>query len=246
MSDRSFFQVNAPSLADEIAFQLQADILAGLYGPGEHLPQDELCVRFSVSRTPIREALRKLHEQNLVTLVPNRGATVKAPTLVDFEEVYVTRAQLEGFSAELAAAKWTPDDDLELLSAQAKLKAFVGLGLKVNGGSPEADAAMSTRIANANEEFHAVIHSVAGNARLRRVIVELQNSVPVSQVWHAVREGSQAEELNIRDHEAIASALRDRDAPRAREAMCRHVERAGRSLIEHLESSGFWNSTKSG
>jgi DNA-binding FadR family transcriptional regulator len=73
-------KVVATGLADEIAFRLQAAILDGEFPPGTHLQQDELCARFGVSRTPVREALRKLQAQHLVDLVPNKGATVRTPS----------------------------------------------------------------------------------------------------------------------------------------------------------------------
>ena len=65
------------SLADEIAFRLQAAILDGVFPPGTHLYQEEICARFGVSRTPVREALRKLQAQHLVVVVPNKGAKVR-------------------------------------------------------------------------------------------------------------------------------------------------------------------------
>src|SRR4051794_27444888 len=104
------------SLADEIAFRLERGILEGEFPPGTHLFQDELCSRFGVSRTPVREALRKLQAQHLLVLTPNKGATVRVPTRVDLEEIYAVRAELEGFAAELAAAHVT-DEMLERLRA---------------------------------------------------------------------------------------------------------------------------------
>ena len=65
----------ATSLADEIAFRVESAIVEGLYPPGSRLPQDELCDRFGVSRTPVREALRKLQARNVVVVIPNKGAT---------------------------------------------------------------------------------------------------------------------------------------------------------------------------
>ena len=69
------------SYADEIAFRLEAEILDGAYEPGSHLMQEEICGRFGVSRTPVREALRKLQAQKLVDLVPNKGARIRVITL---------------------------------------------------------------------------------------------------------------------------------------------------------------------
>ena len=81
--------ITLTSLVDEIAYRLEAAILEGEFGPGTHLLQDELCARFGVSRTPVREALRKLQAQHLVVLVPNKGATVRFPSRSELSDVYV-------------------------------------------------------------------------------------------------------------------------------------------------------------
>src|SRR4051812_34077259 len=83
--------IQTTSLADEIAFRLESAILSRELLPGTKLGQEELCHRFGVSRTPIREALRKLQAQRLVVMVPNKGATVRLPTRSEIEEVYDLR-----------------------------------------------------------------------------------------------------------------------------------------------------------
>ena len=97
-------QITVTSLADEIAFRIQAAILAGEQTPGTHLFQDELCERFGVSRTPVREALRKLQAKHLVILVPNKGASIRVPGRDELIDVYNLRAELEGYACELASA----------------------------------------------------------------------------------------------------------------------------------------------
>jgi DNA-binding GntR family transcriptional regulator len=82
------------SLAGEIAYRLQRDILEHRVELGEHLAQDELCARFGVSRTPVREALARLAAANLVELRPNRGAVVRRPSEREIRELYELRAQL--------------------------------------------------------------------------------------------------------------------------------------------------------
>ena len=106
--------IETSSLADEIAFRLESAIVAQQLPPGTRLRQEELCERFGVSRTPIREALRKLQAQRLVVLTPNKGATVRIPTRKEIEEVYELRGELEGFAAELACKFASAESDLEL------------------------------------------------------------------------------------------------------------------------------------
>ena len=78
--------ITLTSLVDEIAFRLETAILEGEFRPGTHLLQDELCARFGVSRTPVREALRKLQAQHLVIVVPNKGATVRFPSEAELRD----------------------------------------------------------------------------------------------------------------------------------------------------------------
>jgi len=110
------------SLADEIAFRLQASIVARRLQPGERLRQEELCKRFNVSRTPVREALRKLQALRLVVMVPNRGAIVRLPTRTEVVEVYDLRAELEGYAAKCACARATTEMDRALAAAMGVLR----------------------------------------------------------------------------------------------------------------------------
>jgi DNA-binding GntR family transcriptional regulator len=97
--------VTATSLADEIAFRLRSDILDGALAPGTRLQQDELCTRFGVSRTPVREALRQLQALNLITLAPSRGATVRAPSRQELLDVYELRARAGAAAREYVQAR---------------------------------------------------------------------------------------------------------------------------------------------
>jgi hypothetical protein len=94
--DSGVERIVTTSLADEIAFRVQSAILDGLYPPGSRLPQDELCEKFGVSRTPVREALRKLQAKHLVTVVPNKGATVRLLSRKELIDIYDLRSELEG------------------------------------------------------------------------------------------------------------------------------------------------------
>jgi DNA-binding GntR family transcriptional regulator len=114
--------ISTTSLADEIAFRLQTAILDGVYPPGTHLFQDELYERFGVSRTPVREALRKLQAQHLVVHVPNKGATVRFRGREELIDVYDVRSELEGYACELAAGNVTAEMLATLDRAQADVE----------------------------------------------------------------------------------------------------------------------------
>ena len=227
----------ATSLADEIAFRLQAAIIDGEFAPGTHLQQDELCARFGVSRTPVREALRKLQAQHLVELIPNRGAmTVRPPTRTELVEVYELRAELEGYAAERAATAIGEAQLAALDDAQAVLTRLVARGPLTREEESSFDRAITT----ANEAFHGVIHEAAANGRLRGQLLELQRFFPKDHVWRAVRSSAEARGIAVDEHLAIRAALAAGDPQAARRAMSSHIEHAATVLFAHLDSHAFW------
>ncbi len=233
-------RVLVTGLADEIAFRIQAGILDGQFPPGTHLQQDELCTRFGVSRTPVREALRKLQATNLVDLVPNRGATVRIPTRKELVDVYAVRAELEGYACQLAAPTVDAAFLDELGGAQAEMD-HATAELVQGGLRPEGEAAFNTRVTVANVRFHGTIHRLADNAPLGRTIEELQTYFPKDYVWRALRDSpEESHVLNVDEHEEIRDALAAHDGAAARLAMTAHIEHAGRLLIAYLDRHRFW------
>jgi DNA-binding GntR family transcriptional regulator len=231
----------ATGLADEIAFRLQAAVLDGEYAPGTHLNQDDLCARFGVSRTPVREALRKLQAQHLVELVPNKGATVRVPTRKDLAEVYAVRAELEGYACELAASRMKPEAIANLRKLQSAVAEQIEL-LEADAVDSGEEAAFNSRVTRANERFHAAIYRAAGNERLVAIISDLQSYFPKDYVWRATRHRPEGHQLGVENHERIVSALEAGDGAAAREAMEEHIRFAGRLLLEYLDEHHFWSS----
>jgi len=232
-------RVIVSGLADEIAFRIQAAILDGEYPPGTHLQQDELCARFGVSRTPVREALRKLQATNLVDLVPNRGATVRVPSRKELVEVYALRAELEGFACQLAAPNVGPAALEELDRAQEEMERAMAQ-LDDGGLRAEDEPAFNSRVTVANVRFHGAIHGLADNARLGRTIEELQAYFPKDYVWRAIRDSPEGHVLSIDEHQQIRAALAAHKGGAARRAMTAHIEHAGRLLIAYLDHHRFW------
>lgn len=230
--------IRATGLADEVAYNLQVGILDGLYPPGTHLQQDELCARFGVSRTPVREALRKLQALNLVELVPNKGATVRIPTREDLEDVYALRCELEGYAAELAAGRITPRH-LDALSASLRTSSDVIERLE--SGSDAYDPELQGEIRSSNETFHLIIQEAAGNGRLDAHIDDLRNAFPKDHVSRLTTTPAELRELNIDDHARILDAIRAGDTTVARSAMASHIRRAGRIVFRHMDSHTTWS-----
>ena len=224
------------SLADEIAFRLQRKILKGDYQPGSRLVQDELCQIFGVSRTPIREALRKLQAQHLVNVIPNRGAKVRVFDKNELVEVYTIRAELEGFGCELAAEKMTSKILARLKEIQGQLAAGVSRFARQEVG-PDDEARFNSVVNQTNTEFHETIHQAAGNAHLIRIVADLLQFFPKDYIWQAVRSSlREFLELNVEEHERVLDCLVSGDASGARREMKRHVLHAGSRLVSYLEN----------
>src|SRR5437879_9651854 len=100
--------------ADDIALVIEEAIVSGELAPGSVLRQEQLSEQFKVSRTPIREALRRLAALGLVDFVPNRGVRVRMISREELHEAFLVRAELEALATEVAAAKMTPEDHAEL------------------------------------------------------------------------------------------------------------------------------------
>lgn len=227
------------SLADEVAFRIESAILDGTYPPGSRLIQDELCERFGVSRTPIREALRKLQAGNLVTVIPNKGATVTVPTQKEVIEAYDVRSELEGYACELASKDASGEMLRELDSIQEQI-ALIVRELEGNRGDETQLGRLHVQLNAANDEFHHIIHVRAGNDSLVRIVNDLGRVFPKEFFWRGLRSSEETRTLNLDEHEAIRSVLASGDSNLARQRMRDHILHARSVLLHYLSDHGFW------
>jgi DNA-binding GntR family transcriptional regulator len=102
------------TLHDELTARLRALVIEGELAPGTRVPEKALCERFQVSRTPLREALKVLASEDLLELLPNRGAMVSRLTIADVEEVFPVMGALEALAGELACANITEEELAEV------------------------------------------------------------------------------------------------------------------------------------
>ncbi len=225
------------SLTDEIVVRLEKAILDGTYPPGTRLRQDELCERFGVSRTPVREALRDLQARNLLIAVPNRGATVRLPSERDARELYDVRAELEGYAAELAAGRDGAAVAARLSQTHEVVTRLVGELHRPGGRS----SALEARLHRANSEFHATIYLASGNEQLVVTLRRLEYSFPTEYL--SVASGDDYEEsqaVNLGEHLAITKALAKGDGPAARALVRDHLRHLGTMAVRFLSEQGFW------
>jgi DNA-binding GntR family transcriptional regulator len=226
------------ALVDRLAATIQARVLSGEIPSGVRLRQETLAAEFGVSRTPVREALRKLQASGLVHVEPNRGAIVRGPTAREVQEAYKVRADLEGLAAELATTRIRDEELRRLREAQELFRqaatALVAWKRSRNGdGEPPKDAHADW--IRGNDFFHLAIQEAAGNDRLRVTLADLAGSFPRNLTWIVLGESSRLLEQNVAQHGAILRAIDKRDPAEARRRMREHVLHACDLVLRRLE-----------
>lgn len=201
--------------------EIRERILRGELLPGLWLREEELATALGVSRTPVREALGRLHAEGLVELAPNRGAQVAQWPDEDLTEIFSLRALLEGFGAALAARKVTDGQIEELESLAAEMEEAVAAG-----ADPE-------RLAPSHRAFHLLVARAAANKRLEMVIA---NVTQLAWMQHTLAHyGKEQVDRSMAQHREILVALRTRNPEWARALMEAHVLGARHSFDEPEE-----------
>jgi DNA-binding GntR family transcriptional regulator len=225
------------ALVDQLAADIQARVLSGAFPSGTWLRQNALATEFGVSRTPIREALRKLQAGGLVEVRPHRGALVRGLSAREIRHAYEVRAELEALAAELAALRIRHDQLDELRDAQEQFRAGLAATVKAREAAAPAsrDDDRAAAWGRANDQFHQVIQRAAGNDVLSSTLAHLHRSFPRDLSRIVLAESTPLLRANVLEHEEIVAALERRDAERARELMRRHVRRAGELVTLRFE-----------
>ncbi len=224
--------------ADEIALALEDAIMSGELAPGSVLRQETLSERFGVSRTPIREALRRVAATGLVSFEPNRGVRVRTVSREELREAFLVRAELEALVTELAVPRF---GDAELLALRAADAEFAQLTdrLLQRGRDPEERNQLTGDWVLANYRFHDVIYAAAQVPFVEAVAKSARRTF-LSR-WRAG--GPEIDDLyeqNKREHRAILGAIEARSAEGARALAHEHVLHSCRLLeviLDHVAPS---------
>jgi len=215
-------------LVDEIASTIRRSVTTGRYPMGLWLRQEALAADFGVSRTPVREALRKLQAEGLIAFVPRRGALVRGPTPRDIREAYQVRAELEGLAARLAAEAIEDGELRELARVGQRFHALVADVSRAASRNRGADATRLTgRWIETNDHFHDVVQRAAQNEQLRQTILFLHRAIPRGLTAMAFVANTRLLQQNADEHTAIADAIGERNARRSHNLMRDHILRSG-------------------
>lgn len=224
--------------ADEVALILEDEIVSGALEPGIVLRQEQLSERFGVSRTPIREALRRLAALGLVTFVPNRGVRVQALSRDELREAFMVRAELEGLATEIAASRITPEDLAALDEAERKFSTLTAELRRRALDNGRQDPALFGEWMRANHAFHDVIYGVAQVPLIERVAKSARRTFMGQTIWTGRAELDELYAKNELQHRAIREALAAGSVAGARALAREHVLASGRLIEAVLEQVG--------
>ncbi len=204
------------SLADQVFERLEHEILSGVYQRGEILTEMRLCADLGVSRTPIREALRRLEQENIIE-ISGMGIVVLGVTEQDLHDIYDIRREIEGDAAFKAAERIT-DAEIEELRSALELQEFY---------VSKKDA---EHIRAFDSQFHQLVYRFTGSAVYYDTLMPLHKKVQKHRK-KSVENNSRAQS-SLEEHRKIFDAIAAHDASNARRAMIAHVENARNHIIK--------------
>lgn len=217
------FQINMNEylpLRDVVFNTLRQAILKGELKPGERLMEIQLAQRLGVSRTPVREAIRKLELEGLVLMIPRKGAEVAEITIQDLEDVLEVRAALEELAVKDACDHITPEQLEELREANEEFE-------KVLQGND------LIAYVHADMHFHEIIYDATNNKRLLQILNNLREQMYRYRMEYM--KDKRTHQRLLKEHAAIGQALRDHDKQKAGEAICIHIQNQKESIINSLK-----------
>lgn len=202
----------------EIVFEtLREAIISGVLIPGERLMEIQLAEEMGVSRTPVREAIRKLELEGFVVMIPRKGAYVSGISMKDIADVFELRAALEGLAAGLAAERVT-EEELEQLE-----RILVKLGECVQNNDLEQLVELDT-------EFHDTLFKASRNERLVQIVSNLREQIQRFRTTTLAAPGRM--KFAIQEHKKIVEAVSERNVELARALASEHIENAENSMLD--------------
>lgn len=205
-------------LRDIVFETLRKAILDGDLKPGERVMEVQLAEELGVSRTPVREAIRKLELEGLLVMVPRKGAYVADVSIKDVLSVLEIRASLEGLGASLAAERIT-EEEVEKLKLSAK-------DFEAMHEANDRDGMVEK-----DTEFHSILLSASRNNKLLEIVEGLSDYV---QRFRVIYFTEYSDSKNIMDeHRKILEAIDERDIDKASKAAEDHIESIGNYLLNN-------------
>ncbi len=198
------------SLADQVFEHIETDILSGKYARGEIITESKLSAQLGVSRTPIREALRRLSQEHLIE-ESGKGSVVIGISEKDLEDIFLIRKQLECLAASLAAKQHTAEQLAELKET-LELQEFY------------ATKSDTDHVKHMDNKFHRILYKLTGSTVFYDTLVPLHKKIQKYRKA-SLQSGSRAE-ASVLEHRKIYEAVAARDEELAFKTAMEHIENA--------------------
>lgn len=210
------------SLSSRVFHTIRENILSGKYATDEELREKSIGEELGVSRTPVREALRQLELEGLVTIIPNKGAYVVGISQKDIRDIYEIRSRLEGLCARWAAIHITKEQ-LDELEENIYLSDF------------HSSKGNSEQVVELDNRFHEILYSASGSKELRHILVDFHHYVQrVRKITLAVQDRA----ISSNDeHRKIVEALKAHDEDLAENLANAHMM----NTIQNMDSHGLFS-----
>lgn len=207
-------------LRDVVVESIRQAIISGQFPPGMRLMELQLAEEMGVSRTPVREAIRKMELEGLVVMIPRRGAYVADISIKDINEVYEVRTALDVLSAGLAAERIDKSEIQEMRELLAEEAALV-------------EVKDYPKIIDNDTAFHDVIYCASGNTRCMNIISNLREQITAIRGRSMPYPGRV--EIMLKEHRAIFDAIAAGKVEKAQEAVRTHMENAEQTLLKVIK-----------
>jgi DNA-binding GntR family transcriptional regulator len=205
------------ALREQVLAELRHRIVNGDYPPGQRLTEDRLAADFGVSRNPVREALRIVQAEGLVTMTPRRGAVVSTPDASTIADLFAVRTSLETVAARLAAERATPGDVSDLRTL-------------LEAAQRATERADFSRVAELNNELHLRVIAISGNPWLSSI----SSSMYLHVNWVFRPGAAHRAPHSWAEHIRLVNAIEAGDPKEAEAAASAHVAAAAAAALENL------------
>jgi DNA-binding GntR family transcriptional regulator len=216
-------------LREVVCETLRDAIRKGILKPGERLMEIQLAEELGVSRTPVREAIRKLELEGYVIMMPRRGTYVANLSIRDVNEVFEIRTSLDSLASGLAAERIT-DEELERLQ---RLLVLISEYVETND---------MEKIVETDTEFHDLLYQASRNTRLVGIIFNLREQLTRFRTTSMAFPGRLA--ATLEEHRRIVEAIAQGDVKEAQAAAEYHMEKSEQTLLASMEALKEKNSKK--
>ena len=209
-------------LREIVCENLRDAIKKGILEPGERLMEVQIADELGISRTPVREAIRKLEQEGYVIMMPRRGTYVADVSESDIKEIFEIRSALESLATGLAARRIEQDEIEKLQNLLNEIEEYIAQG--------DMDKIVETDI-----KFHELLYQFSRNERLAAIISNLKEQLSRFRTLSMSYPGRLQE--TFEEHSEMVEAIADGDVSAARDAAEHHMERAEETLLKALRKS---------